>query len=426
MNIEKTIIAQIFNAPKEDQIDYYTQLEPKYFYEPTWRSYFLAFGKILLDQKEEVNSVSIYNECKDKDWYDYSHISDFAENPTVNKLDKNVAILKERHYRKELLSVTERGLKKLQDTKWHDELVDVKDALIADMDTMSLDTGSDEIDFDLIEQNIKDNMRSIDKINGYSWGISDLDAITNGITVPRMITIGALKKSGKSRFVIHCRKELKKQGIHSPFLSLEMPPQELGNLHYSAHLGIPDWKLRSSAYLTPTELNRVKELKMDWTYYPTECVSRIELPQVLARIRKYSKLYPKCVIFIDYLQRIAYNPHDEVKELARISNALADATREYNVSIVALAQLQNIAEREVPNIGHLKGSGGIGEAPDTIILMDNIYRRSKDEEKKGMFQFHVEQRYGESGIIDLWSNLGTCNFGESIERVNNHPNKEDY
>lgn len=425
MDIEKTILSQLFLCDKSDQIEFYSQLGESYFYDWKWKNYFNAIGRIIIIHKEKLDSLSIYNEVGKEDWYSHSDLADLQSASTsIADIGRNVAILKERHYRKELVKTLDQKVEELKLTKWHDELEEAKNNLIASIDSIGIDFGSDFIDFGRYEDVIKKNMDSENVVEGYSWGIDVLDSITNGITVPKLVVLGGLKKGGKSRFVINTRYALKEQGVYSPFISLEMPAMELTKLHYARELRISDNLLRSGSLLSAEQVQIVKNHKMDWKYFPTECIASLKIEDILSRIRKYSKLFPGCVIFIDYLQRILHNRENQATALEGISNQIADATRDYNVTVVLLSQLQNIAERETPTIGHLKGSGGIGESADVIMLLDNLYRRSKeDETKKGKFKIYIEQRYGESGVVDIAGNLGISEYAD-IYRYHEHFEEE--
>lgn len=426
MDIEKIVLSELLIAPKNEQVDFYSQLGEGYFYDWKWKNYFNAFGKILIIQRKELDTLSIHNECKDEDWYSAQELNDLQnESSSSANINRNIAILKERSYRKDLIKILDNKTKKLKETKWHDELEEAKNDLIASLDSVELEADSDFVQFNEYEDLIKKHMDSQQLTEGYSWGIDDLDTLTNGITIPKLIVLGGLKKGGKSRFVINTRYQLKEQGIYSPFISLEMPAMELAKLHYARELKIPDFKLRSGAMLSDVEVQKVKDFKMNWEYFPTECVASLKIDQIIARIRRYSKLFPKSVIFIDYLQRIVHDRNNQASALEGISNQIADATREYDVSVVLLSQLQNLAERETPTIGHLKGSGGIGESADIIMLLDNIYRRDKSELNKGKFKMYLEQRYGDSGVVDIWGDLGVCEYQDSYKQVHEKWGNDD-
>ena len=114
---------------------------------------------------------------------------------------------------------------------------------------------------------------------------------------------------------------------------------------------------------------------------------------------------------IDYIQRISHDRNRQAFELEDISIKLADSARQNNIALILLSQLNAAGEREAPNMGHLKGSGGIGEAADTILLMDNLYRRTKSEKDRNKLDVYIEQRHGDSGKLELYADLGSCRFG---------------
>ena len=115
-------------------------------------------------------------------------------------------------------------------------------------------------------------------------------------------------------------------------------------------------------------------------------------------------------MFIDYLQRIDHDRNRQAQQLEDISTRIADSARLNNIAIVLLSQLNVQGEREIPSIAHLKGSGGIGEAADTVLLLDNLYRRTKQEADKNKININIEQRYGDSGTQSIQCDLGCIQF----------------
>ncbi|MCH7826521.1 MAG: hypothetical protein IIC75_00890, partial [Bacteroidetes bacterium] len=177
----------------------------------------------------------------------------------------------------------------------------------------------------------------------------------------------------------------------------------------------------SSSILRDDERQKFENVELNQSLLGIECKPGLRIEGVLSRIRSYSKLGYK-VIFIDYLQRISHNRNNQAQELEDISIKIADSARANNISIILLSQLNALAEREVPTPAHLKGSGGIGESADTILLMDNIYRRTKKE--KGKIDVYIESRYGDSGRLSLHADLGSCqfsNYGTDDTKYQNQP-----
>jgi len=82
-----------------------------------------------------------------------------------------------------------------------------------------------------------------------------------------------------------------------------------------------------------------------------------------------------------------------------------------------LSQLSNLAEKEIPSISHLKGTGGLAEASDTIMIFDNISRRNKNESNRSRIDIEITQRYGESGRLSIYADLGRCFFNNYYKKT---------
>lgn len=414
MNLELQILADIFSQSSfPAQAGLLTELNLNDFKEQESREMYVAFSNVLV-KRQKIDNVSIYEVDKELGL----RCVKFAEVlPSETKvcLDR-IKMLKERNYREDVKSKLRdwaKDLIKETDTDRFDEL---KNKIIIGLSQTELDTGSKFINPVEYTEKIDENMKKDKGLEGASWGLTDLDTYTSGIVVPRLIVIGGLKKTGKSRFVINTRFHLYQQKIPSVFLSLEMPGYEVTKLVYSRFTSIPDTFFRSIGFMGNAEKEKYSLAKkeIDWSLLPTECASSLNINQVLQRLRIYQRIYKNPIVFIDYLQRIKHNRDRQAQELEEISNALADATRTYGITIVLLSQLSNLAEREEVSVGHLKGSGGIGESADVILLLSNIFRKSKQETDKGKFEIFIEQRYGDSGTVKSMTDLGTCTFADNL------------
>lgn len=413
MNLEKEILNEIYNMPTQQaQLDAYVELNGGLFDDEKNLEIYHLFGDLLTNNKK-LDQLTLYEQTQNAELA----ISFDGADPFA--FQTHLALLKEKKYKSQLTDSIEKALNEIKAGQHHDDIEDVKNGLIADLSGLELDTGSSFIDYQEQIAQIETNLNNGRLIEGHSWGLIDLDTITSGIVTPRLIVIGGLKKSGKTRFLIHIRKVLYKQDVPSIFLSLEVPPYEVTKLTYSCFCEIYDTKFRNKGGMTTGERLAYEEwkAKLDFNMIPTECVSSLTVEQVLGRIRRYAKMYPKGVILIDYLQRIKHDINKQAQELEKISNLLADATRNYNISIILLSQLSNKSEGQIPTTGDLKGSGGIGEAADSIILLDNIYRRTRSIPEKGKINLILEQRYNDSGQITVYSDLGKCKFSDLPENI---------
>lgn len=423
-NLEQQILVDIMRRDSFlEQAGLISDLSVNDFKDQNYRDIYICFSNILI-KRQKIDAVSVYEADKDIGLKCYK----FTEGTSVSLNDANIHIkmLKERNYREEVKNKLTGWSKELFKENDTDKFDETKNKIIIGLSQTELDTGSKFINPVEFTEKIDENMRKDAGLEGASWGLTDLDNYTSGIVLPRLIVIGGLKKTGKSRFVINTRFHLYKQKVPSVFLSLEMPGYEVTKLVYSRWTQIIDTHFRSVGFMSNAEKEKYFLIKkeIDWNLLPTECVSSLNINQILSRLRIYQRIYKNPIIFIDYLQRIKHNRDKQAQELEDISNALADATRTYGITIVLLSQLSNLAEREEASIGHLKGSGGIGESADVILLLSNLYRKSKQEADRGKFEIFIEQRYGDSGTIKSTTDLGTCTFADSM--LLPHEIKSDY
>ncbi|HUT63884.1 MAG TPA: DnaB-like helicase C-terminal domain-containing protein, partial [Anaerolineae bacterium] len=215
-------------------------------------------------------------------------------------------------------------------------------------------------------------------VQGYSTGFRSLNNATSGIEKGKFYVLGALKKTGKSRFMINLAIKLSLQGAGVLLNSLEMRPIELNALALSFFSGINSALIgRKLPMDLMSEIGPAmgKLSELNWSinrdYYVHEIRSRILYE------RQKRKLD---VIFIDFLQRMKCGEYkgDRTRSVENIAMGLADIAKEMNVAVVALCQLSGEAERlppdVVPDMKYFKESQGIAENADGIITMHNPTR----------------------------------------------------
>ncbi len=411
MDIERTIIAELINAEPTQRIDAIIELEKIKFENEDCQSLFNTIRDLVLSQKE-IDIVSIYQANQNIKAIEISKIS--TEYIHTAHLPAHIESLKDKKYKSELLKIIDSHNKIINTGVDAFDLDEMRNGLIADLSSLTRDDKSEFENISYYKKQIEEHLNSKSLIEGFSWDISDLDRWTSGIVLPRVYVIGGLKKSGKTRFLIHTIKALLKQKVPNVFLSMEMPAYEVTKLLHASYLGFNDARFRSSSFMNKEDMMLFRSVEIDEKIFGLECKSGLRLDQVLSRVRRYAKMGFK-VIMVDYIQRISHDRNRQAQELEDISIRLADSARQNNVALILLSQLNAMGEKETPNMGHLKGSGGIGEAADVIFLFDNLYRRTKNDNDKNKVDIYIEQRHGDSGLANLWSDLGSCRFGNLAE-----------
>ncbi len=415
--IEKIVLGEMlyFNNLQR-AIDVLTNMESDLFLNEKNRLIFDNISKLVL-QGTKPDSFSLMTAMQDKISYtEVSEISGLAYSDA--EIEIHIEKLKELKYKRIVLEIIAKYGKEIKLGSFGKDIDELKNFLISDLSAISISEKSEFIKISEYKQKIIEHLGTNKSIEGYSWGINDLDAWTSGIVIPRIYVIGGLKKSGKTRFVIHCLTKLHDSKVPTAFLSMEMPGYEITKLLHASFTGLNDLRFRSSSLLSKEERYQFDNVQINEALLGIECQSGLGLNQVLTRIKRYAKMGYK-IIFIDYIQRIKHGINKEAQELEHISTQIADSARLNNIAIVLLSQLNVNAENphEPPNIGNLKGSGGIGEAADTILLFDNLYRRTKSESDKNKINIYLEQRYGDSGKLTLMADLGACRFRDLSERI---------
>jgi len=407
--LERKILGEILLCDnKEKQFDYLLELGDADFTSNETQKIFKAYCDIV--QRQKIEPFDVYQKLGNDLNISHEFIVSLTDNiVSVSEIKKHISQLKFLSHKRQLQRILNSSLGKISSATFQDEVEDHKNELITELSGSVLDTKTRTLNFQELRAKLFENLERKSNFEGYSFGLSDLDILLNGIESPRLYVIGGLKKSGKTRFVIHTLSQLFEQKIKAGFLSLEMPAMEITKLLYSRFSHIEDTKLRSNNFLTDAEKQTLKNVHYDNDNFLIECNSNLNIGQVIGRIRHLARLGCK-VIFIDYLQRINHDHKNQVNELENICLRIADSSRMNEVAIVLLSQLSNLAEREIPTIGHLKGSGGIGESADSILLFDNIYRRTKEESKRNVIDIYIEQRYGNSGRVSIFADLGMCMF----------------
>ena len=256
---------------------------------------------------------------------------------------------------------------------------------------------------------------------GYSWGIGRLDLITSGIEPKKSYVVAAVKKAGKTKFLINTIRNLLKQKVPTLFLSMEMGPEaitaelissvsEQSNNIFKANLEKDAEKLLRIASNKATE------------YISIDCQAFLSVAQIRHKIRAASQRGIK-VVMLDYIQRMNFEfgaDHNrrrtEASVIATAMANLADIGKEYGVAMIMLSQLANRAENVTPKISDVKESGGIAEAVDCIILIDNEDRRNGNYGMKtNSVNLIVEQRGGASGLVETIVDLSMSMYRDKAE-----------
>jgi replicative DNA helicase len=259
-------------------------------------------------------------------------------------------------------------------------------------------------------QKIEELYKRKAEVTGLASGFTELDKMTAGLHPGEMTIIAARPSMGKTAFSLniaqHAALRMKKTVA---YFSLEMGKESMMMRMLSAEskvsMGdIRNGKIQDSAW--PKLINAASSLSEASIFIDdTPGVSPFE---IRSRARRLKAEHGLDLIMIDYLQLMSMKQkfNSREQEVAEISKSLKAISKELQVPIVALAQLNRGVEGRAdrrPMLSDLRESGSIEQDADVIMMLyrDDYYDK-EDPDKQGHAEVIVgKQRNGATGTVKI-------------------------
>jgi replicative DNA helicase len=225
---------------------------------------------------------------------------------------------------------------------------------------------------EIIKQ-IKDDRRIGLSSKVIPTGFKELDKVLNGgIRSKYCVVIGGRAGIGKTTIAQNIILSNAKAGKTCLFISMEMTEEEVifkfcSNLTSISSAKLQDGYLDQSEQISRDRAEReLEEMRIFINDSPT-----LRIGEINRIIKMQLEKTPVDMVFIDYIQIIRGDDakgKNEAQIIKENTTALAGMAKQYDVAIVALAQI-NRNGVEAPKIQDLKGSGGIEEDAHIVILI---------------------------------------------------------
>lgn len=206
-------------------------------------------------------------------------------------------------------------------------------------------------------------------------GLDVFDDATDGFTPGHLTVIAGRPGMGKTQCSLqsaHRIATLDKRRVL--FISLEMPPSEIGMRMLSIETGYPNRLIRTR---TAPDMERVAKARAALREIPFQ-VQRAavrQLTDVLGLIRTAVARDRAELVFIDHLGRIQGTRRESrYLEVGQVAEELKTVALQLNVPVVALCQLNREIEGRnrnslKPQLSDLRDSGRIEEEADEILFL---------------------------------------------------------
>lgn len=243
--------------------------------------------------------------------------------------------------------------------------------------------------------------RSRGEIASITTGIGNLDRVIGGFFGGELNVIGARPGVGKSIFGMNVALAAAKQGYKIGIVSREMTDIQYGQRIFSYSSGVNGAKIRK-ADLSEQDWVSITDGMTQMAKLPISFLFTVRTVEDLrAEVQRKHNRGEIDMLVVDYLQLMDATQRfkEDRLRVARISKALKDIATDFNIPVIALAQVKRYAggaRAKMPTLEDLKDSGAIEQDADNVIFLHNPFDAEDDfvdPRDKEYFQGYVEQGY---------------------------------
>ncbi len=234
-------------------------------------------------------------------------------------------------------------------------------------------------------------------------GIPTLDSYTRGFKKGSIWIVGARTNVGKTSLSITISQHLLTHGKRVLFFSTEMDWCAIFDRFISLGSDVSLPSLESGQF-SDSEKQRYESYKNAFKSLP---LSIIDLPEPSIRVvtEEISRLRPD-IFVLDHIQRVANSTDKRYFELSKFVKELNTVCRNYNVAGLVNSQLNRLADKDIPQLSHLKECGALEEEAHAVILLN------KPDKRNDLYIADLAKNRGPKGHIQLKFNKDTCKFEE--------------
>lgn len=319
-----------------------------------------------------------------------------------------VDILKEKTKSRKAFEKTKEILDKIKSKANPDEIIE---EALRDFKELLKDNKASIETFKSVLKNhlkeINEILKSPDVIRGLPSGFYELDRLTSGFHGGELTVIGARPGMGKTAFALNIAYNVASQGKKVLFFSLEMSKKQLSLRTYSMISEITLGKIRNGM-LNDEEVERITGSYIE----NADILEKMVLVDDVSYLSDIMKITYSMdnidLIIIDYLQLIKTKNKYQMRyqELADIANSLKFLSKDLDIPIIALAQVNREVEKKAdkrPSLSDLRESGDIEATADVVMFIhrEDYYKKENNIDDSIAEIIVAKNRNGESGMVRL-------------------------
>ncbi len=291
----------------------------------------------------------------------------------------------------------------------------------------------------LVSEAMVEYLNKVRSFNPQSGGVVglhthylDLDFKLKGLRPGQYIVVAGRPSIGKTSFITRMLyNTVVKSDTPCLMFSLEMAAEEIYERILAAETNIDSSKLRTNDLTAadwtaldkiPQELRRPAGLYINDSPSITTRTIRSEIRRVNGILSKQGKQLGMIAVDHIGLMRNEQHLHGRTREgeVSEISKTLKQIGREFNLTVVALSQLNRQSESRSdhkPAVSDLRESGSIEQDADVVILLyrEDHYQTDTTLHTKIADVIVGKNRNGPTGVIQLYFERKSTRFSNLIE-----------
>ncbi len=248
-------------------------------------------------------------------------------------------------------------------------------------------------------------------LTGLPTGFTDLDEMTGGLQPGELIIIAARPSMGKTAFALNiARNAAVNHGKKAAVFSLEMTTRSLIIRLLSTEAQIDFSSLRKG-FLPMSDYRKLQTAADRLTNCDIwiDDSGALDILEIKAKSRRLQSEHGLDLVIVDYLQLAHASGKRDRKdlEIAEISRGLKALSKELDLPVIALSQLnrgpeQRDPDKRRPMMGDLRESGAIEQDADVIAFIYRDFVYNKETADPRVAEIIIEkQRNGPTGTVKL-------------------------
>jgi len=258
-------------------------------------------------------------------------------------------------------------------------------------------------------EDMVESSKNTDKLTGLDTGFRELNYRTGGFRGGQLILIGGRPAMGKSSFAVNIAETAaitNKKPV--AIFNLEMPKSMIVSRILCSQAYIDSQKVLSGKFEGEdwARLGKVLD-KIAAAPLFIDDSSSITVSEIHAKCQRIKQVHGLSMVIIDYLQLMRDDSRTESRqvEVASISRALKVMSKELDVPVVALTQLNRANETrrdKRPTLSDIRESGAIEQDADMVMLIHRDDYYNPDSPDKNVAEIIIaKHRTGETGTFKL-------------------------